>query len=250
MKRYDFHIHTEYSYDSRIKGAQLLSKALELEYNEIAITEHVDLLPQELSLYGLPSLKKYSSYVADLQAAYPGIVLHCGVELGDYHLVQDFAYPLIEPFNFFPILGSVHFLADHTNVAIPLSAPLSKAQIRDYYENNLCLVAKCDIDILAHFGVYKRYYTYEPDESYFMPLIKDIFDVMIAKDIALEVNFSSLNKPYGCVIPEPSYIQMYRDQGGSLFSLGSDAHRIEHFGSTLEGIGLLGEHRSPQRRKQ
>ena len=40
---YDYHIHSEFSYDSRIIGADLLIKALELNFNEIAITEHLDL---------------------------------------------------------------------------------------------------------------------------------------------------------------------------------------------------------------
>jgi len=32
MIKYDFHIHTEYSYDSRIKGNELMDRALELGY--------------------------------------------------------------------------------------------------------------------------------------------------------------------------------------------------------------------------
>ncbi|MCD8480909.1 MAG: PHP domain-containing protein [Candidatus Cloacimonetes bacterium] len=58
---YDFHLHTEFSYDSFIKGRELLTRALELNYEELAITEHLDLLPQELSVWGLPSLTKYSA---------------------------------------------------------------------------------------------------------------------------------------------------------------------------------------------
>lgn len=245
MIKYDFHIHTEYSYDSRIKGNEMMDRALELGYDELAITEHVDLLPQELSVFGLPSLKKYQAYVNKLREQYPSITLHCGIELGDYHLVNDFATGLICGFDFFPILGSVHFLTDHTNVAIPFPSPLSTAQILDYYENNLRLVSECDIDVLAHLGVYKRYYNNVPDESFATSLIKDIFAVMIDKGIALELNFSGLFKPYASVIPEPHFIELYRGMGGRLFSLGSDTHRLENFGSTLLGSGLIGDHLYP-----
>ncbi len=245
MIKYDFHIHTEYSYDSRIKGIELMDRALELGYDELAITEHVDLLPQELSVFGLPSLKKYQAYVGKLREQYPSLTLHCGIELGDYHLVKDFATGLVGGFDFFPILGSVHFLTDHTNVAIPFPSPLNEAQILDYYENNLRLVSECDIDVLAHLGVYKRYYTDVPDESFAMALVKDIFAVMIDKGIALELNFSGLFKPYASVIPEPPFIEIYREMGGRLFSLGSDTHRLENFGSTLRGIDLIGDHLYP-----
>lgn len=247
MTKYDFHLHTEYSYDSRMKGVELLSKAVNLDYDELAITEHVDLLPQELSIYGLPSLKQYAAYVSALQDQFQQIKLYCGVEMGDYHLLRDFAQDLIADFDFFPILGSVHFLTDHINVAIPMAEALSKAQIRNYYEHNLDLISTCNIDVLAHLGVYKRYYSVVPDESHVQELIQEIFRVMIARRIALEINFSSLTKPYAEVLPEPHYIELYRNLGGDLFSLGSDAHRIEHFGSTLWGEELLGAHLMPMR---
>lgn len=245
MKKYDFHIHTEFSYDSRIKGADLMQKAIDLGYDEIAITEHIDLLPQELSVYGLPSLKRYYSSVRDTQKRYPEVVLHCGIELGDYHLVKGFADGIISGFDFFPILGSVHFLSDHINVAIPLPHPLCKAQITDYYKQNLRLVSTCDIDVLAHLGVYKRYYTSLAIEPHAQALIKEIFQVMIERGIALEINFSALHKPYSSIIPEPRYIELYRSMGGNLFSLGSDAHRLEHFGSTLLGNEVIGDHLMP-----
>lgn len=242
---YDFHLHTEFSYDSFIKGRELLIRALELNYNELAITEHLDLLPQELSVWGLPSLTKYSAYVHALQKEFPTLTLHCGIEIGDYHLVKDFAQELISGFDLFPILGSVHFLSDHSNVAIPLPHPLTKAQITDYYRHNLNLVSTCEIDVLAHLGVYKRYYTESVDEAHVEGLIREIFRVMIERDIALEINFSGLFKPYQSVIPEPRYIELYRAMGGELFSLGSDAHRLANFGSTLQGLDLLGQHRRP-----
>mgnify|MGYP000848841049 FL=1 len=226
---YDYHIHSEFSYDSRIIGADLLIKALELNFNEIAITEHLDLLPQELSVYGLPSLQKYYNYSVRLQKEHPGITLRMGIEIGDYHKVKDFAKTLVSGFSFSPILGSVHFLNDHTNVAIPLSTPLTPDQVKDYYMQNLQLAQSCDIDILAHLGVYKRYYTHVPDESAVQGIIDEILHTIIRRDIALEINLSSLRKPYKQIIPEVVLIDRYRDLGGRYISIGSDSHRIDHF---------------------
>ncbi|MCB5262850.1 MAG: histidinol-phosphatase HisJ family protein [Candidatus Cloacimonetes bacterium] len=239
--KYDFHLHTQFSFDSRMTGDELLGKAVKLQYDEIAITEHLDLLPQELSLYGLPSLNKYQAYIKALQDKFPEIKLHKGIEIGDYHQVRDFAQNLIEGFDFFPILGSVHFVSEHLNVAIPLKKPLSPIEMQEYYLHNLKLASTCEIDVLAHLGVYKRYYESAPDESSALPILKDIFQVMIERGIALEINLSSLRKPYQEVIPEPLFIQMYRDLGGSLFSLGSDAHVLDGFGDAhliAEKLGI------------
>jgi histidinol-phosphatase (PHP family) len=229
MIKYDYHIHTQYSYDSNIKAQDLMAKAILLGYKDIAITEHLDLLPQELSVYGLPSLKRYQEYCLQLQRDYPELKVRMGIEIGDYHQVQSFAEELIREFDFCPILGSVHFLSDHTNVAIPLAAELDKDQIEDYYRQNLALVSSCKIDILAHLGVYKRYYSAPPDESHVAGLIDEIFRTIIARGIALEINLSSLRKPYAKIIPEAHLIGRYRALGGKLISIGSDSHHIEHF---------------------
>jgi len=229
MNNFDYHIHTQFSYDSCINGIDLLNKSILLGYQEIAITEHLDLLPQELSVYGLPSLTKYRDYCNDLKARFPQIKLYMGIEIGDYHLVRDFARSLIDGFDFCPILGSVHFLSDHCNVAIPMKKPLSKQQIEDYYRQNLDLVSHCDIDILAHLGVYKRYYRQSPDESHISSLVDDILTAIIHRNIALEINLSSLRKPLRSIIPEPWVINRYRQLGGKLISIGSDSHRIDHF---------------------
>lgn len=234
MIKHDFHIHTEFSYDSRIKGKELLQRAIELGYQEIAITEHLDLLPQEVKLYGLPSLRKYSAYIDALRLEYPEITLHKGIELGDYHHVKEYAETIIQGYDLYPILGSVHFLSDQINVAIPMPSELNPAQVRDYYEQNLELVSICDIDVLAHLGVYKRYYNTPPDEREHESLIREIFGVMIQKGIALEINFSSLYKPYQRCLPEPYYLELFQKMGGTKIVYGSDAHRIENFGITLQ----------------
>lgn len=236
MILYDYHIHTEFSYDSNIKGNDLMCKAISLGFKDIAITEHLDLLPQELSVYGLPSIQKYRNYCQQLQAKFPELRLRMGIEIGDYHKVKDFAEGLIRGYHFSPILGSVHFLSDHTNVAIPLAQPLDPSQIEDYYIHNLELVTNCDIDILAHLGVYKRYYTSSPCESHVRHLIDQILKTIIQRDIALEINLSSLRKPYGNIIPEPDILERYRTLGGKKISIGSDSHHIDHFGLVSEAV--------------
>ncbi len=227
--KYDYHLHTEYSYDSRIKADALVRKAIELNYDEIAITEHLDLLPQELSIYGLPSLKRYQNSIVELQQFYPQIRILFGIEIGDYHQVREFAQNLVAEIPFDLILGSVHFLADHTNIALPLPKPLTVNQVKDYYLQNLNLVTNCNIDVLAHLGVYKRHYPAIPNESKAYPILRDIFSVMVERKIALEINLSALRNGYPSFLPEQHIIELYQMQGGSLFSIGSDAHYLEHF---------------------
>ncbi len=41
--KYDYHLHTEDSFDSRINSVELVKKAIDMGYAAIAITEHLDL---------------------------------------------------------------------------------------------------------------------------------------------------------------------------------------------------------------
>jgi len=247
---YDYHIHTEYSYDSFIKADDLINKAIQQGYDDIAITEHLDLLPQEISLYGLISLRDYVNFCQRLRDKYSQITLRTGIEIGDYHLLRDYAKTIINGYDLYPILGSVHFLSDHTNIAIRMSKALSRDQISDYYRANLQLVQDCDIDVLAHLGVYKRYYGAPPNEDHVQELIKEIFKVIIEREIALEINLSGLKKPFAEIIPEPRYIEIYRSLGGNLFSIGSDSHKLENFGDAHLVAAQYGLPLDPPKRRK
>lgn len=225
----DYHIHTQYSWDSHLKAYDLIQKAISLNYKAIAITEHLDLLPWELCENGLLSLKDYSQFVDELKLETPQLKIIKGIEVGDYHQVKDFASSLLAEVDMELCLGAVHFLGNQTNVAIPLPQALSKKQILDYYMQNLDLVSKCEIDVLAHLGVYKRYYKQPPNEEHALPIIKEIYQTMIQKNIALEINYSPFRKDYGACLPEPWLLELYKEQGGKLFTIGGDCHHLDHF---------------------
>lgn len=225
----DYHLHTQYSWDSKLQAKDLIDKAISLNYTAIALTEHLDLLPWELAVNGLLSLKKYSAFVDMAQTQYPQLQIIKGIEIGDYHQVRDFALALVQEIDLELTLGAVHFLSDKINVAVPLARPLSKEQVQDYYLQNLSLVSECEIDVLAHLGVYKRYYEQQPNEEHALPIVKDIFNVMIEKQIALEINYSPYRKDYGNCLPEPCFLELYKDMGGKLFTIGGDCHHLDHF---------------------
>jgi len=227
MNKTDFHIHADFSADSKIKLSALVPKAIELGYTTIAITEHLDLLPEELAIFGSPQLDKYKASIDFSRKTYPQLKLLFGIEVGDFHRVKAEADAVLSNYKFDLVLGSVHIISDHVNVAIPLKQHLSKAQILDYYEQNLNLVENCDIDVLAHLGVFKRYYTATPDESHCHSLISKIFEVMIKKEIALEINFSAFRRTYQHLHPETEQLALYKKLGGRLVTIGSDSHKLD-----------------------
>jgi histidinol-phosphatase (PHP family) len=229
MIRIDNHIHSNYSCDSKLEAMDLIIKAIELQYKRITFTEHVDLLPFELAVNGLLPLQKYRNSVIKLREQFPQPEIGLGIEIGDFHRTRELAEALVVEIQPDLVLGAVHFLSDNTNVAIPLPHSLDRSAQLDYYRENLKLVSTCDIDVLAHLGVYKRYYDTQPDESLCLPVIRDIFSVMIERGIALEINYSAYRKRYRHLMPEPQQISLFQEMGGKLFSIGSDTHALYHF---------------------
>ena len=70
--------------------------------------------------------------------------------------------------------------------------------------------------------------------------LSDFFDKIIKRKIALEVNVSTLSKGLGFAMPDQSILSLYKDCGGKLITLGSDAHSPEGLGNCIQdGFNLI-----------
>jgi histidinol-phosphatase (PHP family) len=78
------------------------------------------------------------------------------------------------------------------------------------------------------------------DISRYMPMIKKILRFMIDRGIALEVNSSGIGSGYSVLLPSEEFIKLYRDMGGYLITLASDAHTADKAANAFpETIALL-----------
>ena len=75
-----------------------------------------------------------------------------------------------------------------------------------------------------------------------------LFEVLISKDKALEINTSSIDKQIAkgssYIMPDPDIIRRYIAMGGKLITIGSDAHKSDriglHFEKTAKYLKSLG----------
>ena len=249
----DYHIHTEFSTDSEASPEDHIQKALFLGMKEICFTDHVDLdyPPDEK---GNPMFKldadAYYDRISELREKYRGLLkIKIGIELGlapDY-LAQNKAFAKVKPWDF--IIGSVHQL-DGEDPYYPeyWQGRDPKEIIQDYYE--LCLkniTDDNDYDVFGHMDYIRRYV---PDRS-FVYVEKDYYDItdmllrhLIATGRGMELNTKGLHKGVTHFIPTISLLQRYRDLGGELVTIGSDAHDSDSLGYSfriaadiLENVG-------------
>jgi hypothetical protein len=102
----------------------------------------------------------------------------------------------------------------------------------------------CDrIDTVAHLTYMHSYCAFSGnsyDFSKHRDKLETLFRKMIPRDVALEVNVSTLWRGLGFAMPDREILSLYRECGGKLVTVGTDSHSPEHIGECIdEGFDLL-----------
>lgn len=258
--RSDFHLHTELSVDAEADADRLVRRAIELGLRAIAITDHAD---QNAADEGAGLYDPQAAYAVTqrLRARYgDDIVIRHGVELGEPDVyARQYAPIYASPVDV--VIGSVHYVGSHGVHADYFDVFDVDEAIEGYFESMLTMVEQADIDVLGHLDYFERYTAarglavYQPDQH--RGRIERILEVIIAREIALEVNTSGYRNGLNRFFPHSQVLRWYRHMSGSLLSLGSDAHRVEQVGcdldraaTVLKAIGFKEYHVFCQRQSQ
>ena len=94
-------------------------------------------------------------------------------------------------------------------------------------------------DIIAHFDIVKWHGVgfYGPFQAeIFAGEIESILTAMVEHGIGLEINASGLFQPPAEPYPVPDIVQRYAAVGGTIVTVGSDAHHTTQVGQGIEGV--------------
>ena len=217
----DTHIHSIYSYDGQMRIETVIKRGLELGLKYLAFTEHVELDQISLKQF-LNRFACYCEEIDSLQEKYSNIKLIKGLEISnpERHLKE---LEIINKLDLDYILGSNHILPKEND----------KEEILIYYKRILEIVKNGGIDSLAHLDYVKRKFddSFIPDE-----ILEEIFNYLIDANIALEINTSALRRKGLSSFPSDEKLDLYKKMGGTLVTIGSDAHRIEEVYDNIETI--------------
>lgn len=237
----DSHIHTSFSSDSDTAPEAQIDRAIELGLTEMTFTDHydIDFPPGELDfLFDAPA---YYREMLRLRERYSSdIRINIGVELGlQPHLTREvpsFAASL--PFDF--IIGSTHVTRhiDPYEEEEFIRGLTEEEAYRTYFEEELtnlkmfdCYDVAGHIDYVVRYGPNRnRFYTYDR----YGDLIDEILRVLIAKGKGIEFNTAGFKAGLGYGHPMPDALKRYRELGGEIITLGSDAHTPDYLASEFE----------------
>lgn len=237
----DYHLHSNHSPDSITPMDVYCDKAIELGLDELCFTEHLD--HDMVYTYSARTTFTFEDYLADirrLQEKYQGrLTVKAGIEFGiQRHTIQahqkDYeTYPL----DF--ILLSSHEIDNQEYWRHDYQKGKTQLEYnRGYYENLLQIVKAYDgYSVLAHMDVMKRYdQNGILDDELVIDLVEKILKVIIKKGKGLEVNTSSIRYGMKDLTPSKRILSLYRELGGTILSLGSDAHQVLHLAEHMDFV--------------
>ena len=137
------------------------------------------------------------------------------------------------PFDF--VLGSIHFV-DDLDVYFPEyweGKTIFQAE-RRYLEATLeCVKIHSDFDVLAHLTYIAKTQCHHDPRPVPFPehreLIDEILRTVAQKGKGLEMNTSGVNR-CGDFLPTADYFRRFKELGGEIITVGSDAHTADRVG--------------------
>jgi histidinol-phosphatase (PHP family) len=250
------HTHSDHSHDAKIPMPQIYEGCRKSGIKIMAAADHYDGCFCADGPYDWSHIRNSNAEADELSARYPdGMVLR-SIELGEPQWDAEQSRRVIAESNFDVVVGAIHavkspMFEDKQLLKRCFSQlkydELTARQIYDlmdaYYRDNLEMVKTMDIDICAHLtcvvGYFMSRHGIFVGVEQFKPIIREILQVLIDKGIALEVNFSGYPAS-GITSPHQWIIQMYREMGGYLICMATDAHSPARTGAGYEqGVQLL-----------
>ena len=247
-----FHVHTAFSDDSDYPMEQVVRDACSLGVDELCFTEHVDygaragretLTEDDYEdgiLYVAPDYPSYFAEIDRMREAYgERLAIRAGLELGvETNTEAPFCRLLdrwAERMDF--AILSIHQVGDLEFWNGDFQRGRTQKEYNDaYYQEMLDVVRTFEGPwcVLGHIDMIKRYdpagiYPFEPVRD----LIAEILRETIASGHGIEMNTSSYRYGLPDTTPCTEIVELYRDLGGSIVTIGSDSHEPSHLASHI-----------------
>ncbi len=242
----DYHVHSTYSVDSRMSMEEACLRAIEAGLMEIAFTDHIDIDWPDTAIppFDVKMLDEYFEDIEKMQDRFKGqLVIKKGIEIGLQPHILDECADIVRSYPFDFVIASVHLIGGvDPYLGEYYRGKTKKESYEEYYREILKLIKYFDqFNVLGHLDYIKRYSPFpveKTDHLLCISLIDEILKTLIRKGKGLEINTSGYRHASGTPMPHPDIIKRYRDMGGTIITLGSDAHAPEHVSFGFENALL------------
>lgn len=240
----DLHVHSTCSVDGVSTIEEHARQAIVVGLTEVGFCEHVDLDPRDRN-YGVFDPERYDLEIGAARAAVPAVQLRQGIEITYQSKLEASLVSLVESHPWDYVIASVH-LVDYADGWAIISEPGAMA---DYFAGHrqrqayapyfaeLLRAAQSGMgDVLGHLDLVKRFGVrqYGPLEPFaFEEELREILRAAAHNGTGLEINTSGLRQSPGEPYPALSVLRWFRESGGEIVTVGSDAHHARDLGSGI-----------------
>lgn len=241
---YDYHTHSAFSDDCTTPMKDMIEAACKLGIREIAITDHYEDYSDQEFDFEL-DFPNYHKTLNEMKVYYKNrIKVIKGIELGIQHgKVLEKCKNHANEFDYDFIIGGFHFAEGFELYKLDFfdNRSVEDSYIAFYTYMRDCLLNYKDYDVLAHFNIIDRYTDRIPSFSVYRELVEDILKTVVADGKGIEINTSSFRYGMGeRTTPTLEILQLYKDLGGEIITIGSDAHKTKDVGCQLDfGVEMI-----------
>ena len=234
---FDYHLHSSVSFDSESTALDMAKRAKDIGLREICFTDHCDYNSDKNKKHYPIDLAEYDNAYASLEV--PGLKIKRGFEFGltDWNRAELDA--MLEKRSFDFVIGSVHFVDgfDPYDREYWIDKTEREAYL-GYLERTLeCIKIHDRFNVLGHLTYVSRS-VYNPTKnlleySDYREVCDEIFKTLISKDKGIEINTSAVSS-LGVLLPSYDFVKRFRELGGKIITVGSDAHSPQRVGQHID----------------
>ena len=237
----DYHVHSSFSPDSKMEPEEAICAAIKAGVTDLCFTEHMD-LGHHMEMYDkAPDFAGQEETISWLREKYPEIKIGKGIEAGYIAETAEETANVLANNDFDYVLLSTHCV-DGLDCGLPESKrgqdkiTFYKRYLETVYDSVTDDRLTPYYDCISHIGYIAKGLHYEDNTfpyELFPELMDNILSEIIKRGKGIEVNTSGLDRG-GHVLPHPSIICRYKELGGRIITIGSDAHKSEKVGAYIK----------------
>lgn len=238
----DIHNHCNLSSDSQAAPEEMAAAAFRLGVKHFALTDHIEMDEFHDGEWDYhAAIAQTRPTFERLKAEYGGRMnVYYGAEIGQAMYNLHEAEKILAEHDYDFVIGSVHRTCHYEHMGkIPDNEFDRKRVMIEYWEDMLNLVEWGKFCSLAHITFLLRFVNVDTPGGLvidkkerskaafdtYRTIIDEILETIVKKDIALEVNSSGYRRGLDGPMASAPFIKRYKELGGKLITVGSDAHQ-------------------------
>lgn len=242
---FDFHLHSNVSFDSTEEAIEIVKAAERNGLKEICFTDHYDFNSEKELHHDLFTIETYNKAYGNLKG--DTVKVRKGVEFGlttwNQKELDDFISQAEPDF----VIGSVHYAGGVDPYFENFWNGITFEQAIDKYFTQIleCVRNHDKYDVLGHI-TYVCKSAYNPTKgnvpySRVKEITDEILKIVISKGKGIEVNTSGVDR-MGDFLPSFEYVKRYFELGGEIITVGSDSHDRTRVGQYInDAIKMISE---------